>query len=65
MSTIGSLTEFKPEGERIEAYLERVQLFFDANGIEDEKKVTVLLTVIGSTMYVHAVKQSFGSEEAM
>lgn len=51
MSTIGSLTEFKPESERIEAYLERVQLFFDANGIEDEKKVAVLLTVIGSTTY--------------
>ena len=51
MSTIGSLTEFKLESERIEAYLERVQLCFDANGIEDEKKVAVLLTVIGSTTY--------------
>ena len=51
MSTVGSLTEFKPESERIEAYLERVQLFFDANGIQDEKKVAVLLTVIGSTTY--------------
>ena len=50
-STIGSLTEFKPDSEKIEAYLERVQLFFAANGIEDDKKVPVLLTVIGSPTY--------------
>ena len=50
-NTIGSLAEFKPESEKIEAYLERVQLFFDANGIKDDKKVAVLLTVIGSTTY--------------
>ena len=50
-STIGSLTGFKPDSEKIEAYLERVQLFFAANGIEDDKKVLVLLTVIGSPTY--------------
>ena len=36
--SIGSLAEFKPNSEKIEAYLERVQLFFDANRINDEKK---------------------------
>ena len=51
VSTIGSLAEFKPESEKIEAYLDRVQLFFDTNGIKDDKKVAVLLTVIGSTTY--------------
>ena len=50
-STIGSLTEFKPESEKIEAYLERVQLFFDVNNIKDDKQVAVLLTVIGSSTY--------------
>ena len=54
--TIGSLTEFKPDSEKIEACLERVQLFFAANGIAangiaDNKKVPVLLTVIGSPTY--------------
>ena len=51
--TIGSLTEFKPDSEKIEAYLEHVQLFFAANGIaaNDNKKVPVLLTVIGSPTY--------------
>ena len=49
-STVGSLTELKPDGEWIEAYLEHVQLFFNANGIKDNKQVTVLLTVIGSNI---------------
>ena len=30
-NNIGTLTEFKPESDKIEAYLECVQLFFDAN----------------------------------
>ena len=47
----GTLTEFKPESEKIEAYLERVQLFFDANTIAEDKQVIVLLTVIGSSTY--------------
>ena len=50
-TTIGTLTEFKPESEKIEAYLERVQLFFDANTIKEDKQVAVLLTVIGSSTY--------------
>ena len=48
-TTIGTLTEFKPESEKIKAYLERVQLFFDANTIAEDKQVAVLLTVIGSS----------------
>ena len=50
-NTIGSIAEFNSENEKITAYLERVQLFFEANGISDEKRVAVLLTVIGSTTY--------------
>ena len=38
-NTVGSLAEFKPESEKIKAYLERVQLFFDANRIKDDKKL--------------------------
>ena len=48
---IGSLSAFQPENERIEEYLERVQLYFDANGIQEDKQVAVLLTVIGSGTY--------------
>ena len=34
MATIGSVGEFVPENETITAYLERVQLFMDANAVE-------------------------------
>ena len=36
-ATIGKLSEFSPEKEKICAYLERVELFFTANGIEEDK----------------------------
>ena len=41
MTSIGKIEEYKLDGESIAAYLERVELFFAANNIEDEKKVTV------------------------
>ena len=50
-NTIGCITEFNSENEKIVAYLKCVQLFFTANGIREEKQVPVLLTVIGSTTY--------------
>ena len=50
-SIIGSLSEFHQGSEKIEEYLERVQLYFEANGIKEEKQVAVLLTVIGSATY--------------
>lgn len=51
MATFGKVSEFKPEEESIEAYLERVQLFIEANGVKADKKVAVLLSVIGSKTY--------------
>ena len=51
MATLGKIQEFKSEDETIEAYLERMQLFIDANSIKDDKKVGVLLSVIGSKIY--------------
>ena len=35
--------EFQPESESIEAYLERVEIYFDVNAVEDDKKVAVFL----------------------
>jgi len=43
---IGSLSTFQPENEKIEEYLGHVQLYFDVNGIKEDKQVAVLLTVI-------------------
>lgn len=47
----GQIGEFNPESEKVSTYLERVQLYIDANGVEDDKKVAVLLTVVGSKCY--------------
>ena len=47
----GNLKEFQPENELFSSYLERVELFFDANDIVDEKKVAVFLSVVGSKTY--------------
>ena len=47
----GRIQEYCPENELFSAYLERVQLFFLANGVEDEKKVPVFLSVVGSKTY--------------
>ena len=52
MATSGHIQEFDPEKERVLAYLERVQMFLVANNIEAEKKVPVLLSVIGGKTYM-------------
>ena len=59
--TIGSLTEFKPDSEKIEAYLERVQLFFAANGITDNKLKSPSTINSNWKSYLRTVKQSFSS----
>ena len=48
---IGRLTEFDSSEEQISSYIERAQLFFDANGIEEDKKVAVFLSSIGAKTY--------------
>ena len=50
-TTIGTLSEFSPQKEKIAAYLKCMELFFAANGIEDEKKVPVFLPAIGEETY--------------
>ena len=49
--TFGRVQEYEPENELFSAYLERVQLFFLANGVEDDKKVPIFLSVVGSKTY--------------
>jgi len=51
MATHGNLQEFKPDSESILAYLERVEIYFAANKVEDERKSSVLLNVIGAKIY--------------
>ena len=47
----GRIQEYEPVNELFSAYLERVQLFFLANGVDDDKKVLVFLSVMGSKTY--------------
>lgn len=51
MTTHIRLDEFNTDNETIEAYLERVELYFQAAGTKDEVKVPLFLTVIGSKNY--------------
>jgi len=50
-TTIGHMSPFEPDNERIMAYLERVQLFIEVNGIAEEKHMPTLLSVIGGKIY--------------
>ena len=51
MAKFGELKEFRPENEKIGVYLERVQLYFQANDIKDTKKVPVFLSTVGAHIY--------------
>jgi hypothetical protein len=47
----GHMHEYCPDNELFSAYMERVKLCFTPNGVADDKKVAVFLTVIGSKTY--------------
>ena len=51
MATVGRIEEFNPEKERISTYLERIDLFFVGNEVEEAKQVATLLSVIGGKTY--------------
>ena len=51
MAKFGHLQEFNVELEPITAYLERVELYFSANSIEEDKRLAILLSVIGPKTY--------------
>ena len=42
-TTFGQIQEFSPEIEPIEAYIERVKLYFEANNIGADRHVAVFL----------------------
>jgi len=50
-TTFGQIQEFSPEIESIEAYIERVELYFEANNIAEDRQVAVFLSVIGGKNY--------------
>ena len=48
---VDSPEKFDPETESILAYLERIEIYFAANEIKEEKKVPVFLNAIGKQTY--------------
>ena len=50
-AVFGTLQEIEPDSEIIAAYLERTNVYVTANDFADEKKVAVLLTVIGPKIF--------------
>ena len=51
MATFGTLQEFCPDEEGIAAYIERVEVYFKANDIAENKQVPVFLSVVGGRIY--------------
>ena len=50
-ATFGQIHKFYPEIESIEAYIEHVELYFEANNIDADCRVAVFLSVIGGKNY--------------
>ena len=51
MALVGRMDDYKADSEPWSAYIERLEMFFVANSIEDEKKVATLLSVVGASTY--------------
>ena len=49
MPGIGQIKEYVESQEDFECYIERVEQFFEANDIDEKKRVAVLLTVYRSS----------------
>ena len=51
MSYLGNVGEFNKDKEEWQLYVDRLEQFFTANGIAKEKKVPLMLSVIGTETY--------------
>ena len=51
MANIGSIEPFSPESIDWTTYYDRVEQYFDANAIDDDKKVATVLTLLGPQTY--------------
>ena len=51
MASYAKPDEFDPENEEWSAYVEQMELFFEAHDVEDEKQVATLLSSVGASTY--------------
>ena len=47
----GKIDVFQPDSEVFSAYLERIELYFEANGIEEGEQVPVFLSLLNAKTY--------------
>ena len=52
---IGSVGEFNPDQESITTYLERMDIYFEVNGISADKRVASFLSIVGRETYKRLV----------
>ena len=64
MTTVGRLMEFDASSDSVAAYVERAQLFFEANSIEEGKQVAVFLSAIGPKTYVRYARLTVSAVRA-
>ena len=50
-SVFGQIQEFDPSSKLFTVYMEKVNLFFMANNVPDEKKAPLFLTIVGKPTY--------------
>lgn len=50
-SAVVKLEEFDPKNDLVSSYIERAQLYFDANNVLEDKKVATFSSVVGKTKY--------------
>jgi hypothetical protein len=50
-ATVWECSRVSTENEVFSSYLERIEFFFEANSVQDNKKVAVFLTVQGSNTH--------------
>ena len=52
LPTFGQIQEFQADSETISAYVECIDVFYNTINVPEEKKMSVLLSVIGGKTYV-------------
>ena len=51
MTSFGKIDVFNPEVEKFSTYLERIELYFDTNGIREEKQIPVFISLLEAKTY--------------
>ena len=59
MAAFGKIVEFQVGSKPVTVYLEKVELYFEVNNVASDKRVAILLSIIGSWTYTLLQSLSF------